>query len=102
MGAGTHCHWPCPGCSAPCYAADGACPIDCAHYPGLPHGGANRSYLPDQVPGFDFRDYAIQDTLKVPTNIPAGEYVLGWRWDAEATSQVWSNCADISIEESDD
>jgi len=23
--------------------------------------------------------------------------VLGWRWDAELTAQVWSACADITI-----
>ena len=27
----------------------------------------------------------------------AGEYVLGWRWDCEMSSQVWSSCADITI-----
>jgi len=94
---GTHCKWHCPGCGHPCYAADGACPVDCAHYPGLPHGGADSKYFPNRLPGIDSHDFAIQDSLKVPSNIPVGEYVLGWRWDAEATSQVWSSCADITI-----
>jgi hypothetical protein len=26
-----------------------------------------------------------------------GKYVLGWRYDCEATAQVWSNCADITL-----
>ena len=30
-------------------------------------------------------------------SLPAGEYVLGWRWDSEETAQVWSNCADVKV-----
>jgi hypothetical protein len=29
--------------------------------------------------------------------LPAGEYVLSWRWDVEQSPQVWANCADITI-----
>jgi len=32
-----------------------------------------------------------------PAAIPAGDYVLGWRWDAEMTSQIWQSCSDITI-----
>lgn len=39
----------------------------------------------------------ITDFVKVPSNLPAGKYVLGFRYDCEATAQVWSNCADISL-----
>ena len=42
------------------------------------------------------RRIAIQDLLKVP-QVPAGEYVVGFRWDCETSSQVWSTCADITI-----
>lgn len=77
--------------------ADGACPVDCAHYPGLPHGGADSKYFNNQLRGIDSHLFAIQDELLVPSDLPAGEYVLGWRWDAEATSQIWSSCADIVI-----
>lgn len=41
--------------------------------------------------------HAIRDVLKVPSNLPAGNYVLGWRYDCEATAQVWSNCADVTL-----
>ena len=41
--------------------------------------------------------YEMIDELKVPTNIPAGEYVLSWRWDCEETPQVWNSCADLKI-----
>lgn len=102
MPPGTHCNFTCPGCGAPHHAADGACPVDCAHYSGLPHGGADSKYWPNQLGGIDTHSFAVQDSLVVPATIPAGDYVLGWRWDCEATSQVWSNCADISIIENDD
>jgi len=39
----------------------------------------------------------IVDTLRVPAHLPAGDYVLGWRWDCEMTAQVWAACADITI-----
>jgi len=43
-------------------------------------------------------DLVIEDTLLVPKDIAVGEYVLGWRWDAEMTSQIWQTCSDITIE----
>merc|ERR1712039_1026013 len=92
----------CPGCGPPAYAADAACPTVCSkHFPGTPsYAGADPEIFPWPVPGHDMHDFAIEDILKVPTSIPAGDYVLGWRWDCEMTSQVWSNCADITIEKS--
>jgi len=39
----------------------------------------------------------IMDVVKVPSHLPPGKYVLGWRYDCEATAQVWSNCADITL-----
>ena len=96
---GTHCDFECPGCGAPTYAADTACPTVCSDkFPGLPEfAGSDPAVLPDPVPGHDFHEYAIEDTLKVPSHLPPGEYVLGWRWDCEMTSQVWSSCADITL-----
>ena len=44
------------------------------------------------------RNYAIEDALLVPASLAPGEYVLGWRWDCEMTSQVWTTCAAITIE----
>lgn len=37
------------------------------------------------------------DSVKIPADLPAGKYVLGFRYDCEATAQVWSNCADIEL-----
>ena len=49
---------------------------------------------PDQHQG----TFAIEDTLKVPADMAAGDIVLGWRWDAEMTSQIWQSCSDVTIE----
>lgn len=39
----------------------------------------------------------IVDVVKVPADLPPGKYILGWRYDCEATAQVWSSCADITL-----
>ena len=39
----------------------------------------------------------IYDQLRVPADLPPGEYVLGLRWDCETSAQVWSACADVTI-----
>jgi hypothetical protein len=102
VGEGKHCGWKCAGCGAPKYAADEACPTACADaYSWLPKNltyGTDPKLMPDPVPGVDFHKYAIEDQVIVPESIEPGEYVVGWRWDCEMTSQVWSNCADITIE----
>merc|ERR1711915_15432 len=43
-------------------------------------------------------DLLIVDTLKIPDNIPLGDYVLGWRWDCEESTQIWASCSDVTIE----
>ena len=45
----------------------------------------------------DEQKHAVKDLLQVPAGLKAGKYVLGWRMDCEATAQVWSNCADITL-----
>jgi len=96
---GEHCSARCPGCGPPWYAADSACPANCAKaFPGLPSvASADPRLFPDPLGGADFHSFAIEDTLAVPSSLLPGEYVLGWRWDCELTSQVWSSCADITV-----
>jgi hypothetical protein len=115
VAAGKHCFYPngsrdnghappvpghayCPGCGAPRYLSDGACPCllpwlgqgnTC---PQVPRGaGSDPAFTPDpgmwdglQKP-YPASAYALEDGLKVPTNIPAGEYVSenlpGLTWD---------------------
>ena len=45
----------------------------------------------------NLHEVAFRDVLKIPKDLPPGKYVLGWRWDCEATAQVWSNCADVEL-----
>ena len=48
--------------------------------------------------GVDWHGNAVKDRVKIPATLAPGKYVLGFRYDCEATAQVWSNCADITIE----
>ena len=40
----------------------------------------------------------IVDTVKIPDNLVPGEYVLGWRWDCEESTQIWASCSDVKIQ----
>jgi hypothetical protein len=42
---------------------------------------------------------SFRSTFKVviPEHLPAGEYVVGFRWDCEETAQIWSSCGDVTI-----
>jgi len=42
-------------------------------------------------------NFNIVDEVKIPADLSPGDYALSWRWDAEQTPQIWSNCADITI-----
>jgi hypothetical protein len=42
-------------------------------------------------------DVAVRDMVKVPKGLPPGKYVLGFRYDCEATAQVWNACSDITL-----
>jgi hypothetical protein len=39
----------------------------------------------------------IVDRVAVPSNLPAGEWVLNWRMDQEESNQIWQSCADIAV-----
>lgn len=39
----------------------------------------------------------IVDMVTLPANLPAGDYVVGFRWDCEESNQIWQSCADIKI-----
>lgn len=91
---GQHCDWHCNRCKAPWWAADGACPDkNCAHHAGLNTTMNHGTAIADKTKGGG----TIEDYVVVPTTIPAGDYVLRWRWDAEASSQIWTSCSDITI-----
>ena len=37
------------------------------------------------------------DVAEAQAELPPGEYVVGWRWDCEESSQVWTSCSDVTI-----
>merc|ERR1712096_233583 len=39
----------------------------------------------------------IVDTVRVPSSLKPGPHVVQWRWDCEESSQVWLNCADVTV-----
>jgi len=63
---------------------------------GYPGGSTHEDFPPPFGKDLVGKNTGIVDLVKVP-QLPAGEYVLGFRWDCETSSQVWSSCADISI-----
>jgi hypothetical protein len=54
----------------------------------------------DPMDGTDYLGgfrYSIMDEVEVPSTLPAGEYLLSWRWDVEQSQQIWQGCADIVL-----
>jgi hypothetical protein len=46
-------------------------------------------------------NYSVVDKVKVPADLEPGHYVVSWRWDAEQTKQVWSQCGDVIVMDDD-
>jgi len=42
-------------------------------------------------------EHAIIDIIKVPAQLPPGDYVVSFRYDCEQTSQVWNQCGSVRI-----
>lgn len=59
------------------------------------------NFFEPPIPGLfgpgPFPESSIMDYVHVPSDLPPGRYTLSFRWDAEATKQVWSGCSDIAI-----
>ena len=71
-----------------------------------PNSRRGKDYVP--IPGFPTIfgrgpfPFNIMDTIQVPTDIASGNYVVSWRWDAEQTKQVWSQCGDVIVVQKQD
>jgi len=76
-----------PGCTQ----FPAPCPQDTGPYPWSTDGSGQGACSGDWTAGL------ISDHIIIPEDVPAGDYVLGWRWDCEETAQIWSNCADVHI-----
>lgn len=63
-------------------------------------GGGSCLGLPGTCMGEGFKkrsfDFQIVDKIEVP-DVPAGDYVVSFRWDGEQTPQVWMGCGDVKI-----
>jgi len=77
----------CGGCNQP----EGNNPPDCDQYGKL---GRNNCSV-DESAG-QFFAWSVVDKVRVP-QVPAGEYVVSFRWDCEQTAQIWSQCSDVTI-----
>ena len=61
----------------------------------------DESYFPAPFAGASGSHWAFSlvDELAVPADLSAGNYTLSWRWDTELTSQVWTNCGDVTVDD---
>ena len=78
-----------------CRQFDAPCAWDDGWY-AQPGGPAHNIDVMGACSG-DWTGGVIVDEVIVPRELPAGDYVLGWRWDCEESTQVWSNCADVTV-----
>jgi len=47
--------------------------------------------------GYPDFPWTLMDEVEVPADLEAGDYVLSFRWDCEATPQIWNACSNIRI-----
>eukprot|EP00038_Savillea_parva_P005793 m.160015 g.160015 ORF g.160015 m.160015 type:complete len:360 (+) comp11890_c0_seq1:499-1578(+) len=96
-----HCSQSCSGLNV----TGRTCPPGMTQFPE-PASGLSGYYAQTCVPGDDGQSYCdglsgfnynIVDKVIVPTSLPAGDYLLSWRWDCEQSRQIWQNCADITL-----
>eukprot|EP00662_Eupelagonemidae_sp_cell21_P001863 gene1863-56269_t len=82
-------------CQGHCASFAPRCPQDCSVQANCTHPCKNTD--PGTWQGAcsgDWKGGQIVDTVIIPKDITPGEYVLGWRWDCEETTQIWQSCAD--------
>ena len=97
---------PIPLCNETAYGwLDPACPNGFEFPPPGPAGeglqgdrlyGTGEHLQPDGEVVAD-NMWTLMDEVEVPTDLVPGDYVLSFRWDCEATPQIWNSCANIKI-----
>ena len=88
---------PCPGTpGSDCSRCDQVSTVKPDRYkrPGVPQFPAPCA----SCEGVDWSGFSVRDVVKIPEDLEPGKYIMGFRYDCEATAQVWSNCADVTIE----
>jgi len=104
---------PIPPCDVPVSggALKTGCPFPTFH-PPIP-GGVGEAYgfgggscqgegvhcTPEQFKQQTF-EFSIVDKLKIPSDLPEGDWVVGFRWESEQTPQVWQSCGDVTVKSS--
>merc|ERR1712032_811782 len=67
------------------------------HEPGYPDHPPKPWQQEGHCSGVWTNNITMYDYLRVPEHLKPGEYVLGFRWDCEASAQVWQSCADVRV-----
>ena len=66
-----------------CIQFPAPCPQDVGREPWSTDGSGQGACSGDWTAGM------IVDRVKIPENLPPGDYVLGWRWDCEETARMF-------------
>ena len=93
------------GCSTPGNCSSGHClpcpetaGSDCSRCDNPPrHSWGSYSFPPPCGEDCMSLNPGIVDQVRVPADLKPGKYVLGFRYDCDASSQVWQNCADLQL-----
>ena len=83
--------------NGPCAPCPGTVGSDCSRCDNNWHGSGTSFPPPCDGCTGSSHSHAIRDVVKIPASLAPGRYVVGWRYDCEATAQVWSNCADVTL-----
>ena len=87
------------GINGKCRPCPGTPGSDCSRCDNTNCGAGDPSF-PPPYPNYHHTDgHAVgtRDVVKVPEGLKPGKYVLGFRYDCEATAQVWNSCSDITL-----
>lgn len=88
-------HW---ASGTACRQFDPPCPQDEGWFPQPPRKwGSGGAVDVEGVCSGDWTGGVIVDVVRIPVDVAPGDYVLGWRWDCEESTQVWASCADVTI-----
>ena len=91
-------------CTSPGNCSSGAClpcpetaGSDCSRCDNPPrHSWGHYSFPPPCADCMRLNP-GVLDEVKIPSDLKPGKYVLGFRYDCDASAQVWSNCADVEL-----
>ena len=85
------------GCISAGNCSLGAC-MPCPGTTGSDCSRCGNGLGPAFEPPFHYEGQpAVFDVVNVPKGLRPGRYILGFRYDCEATAQVWSSCSDITL-----